>query len=129
MLEKLVDAIGEVGGLPLIQGQFDSACVDLSASLEDAAGVLLELELEAEGSDNDRRYRYKGGFVPQEQKDLAHNLLLASQRLLGLLQNLEVALDERVTDTDPADRSLTHDGSLGNSNPSRTSMNLQKGLI
>ena len=104
MLEKLADRLGSIGGLPHAQGQFDSACVDLTASLEDAAVVFLELELEAEGNDNDRRYRYKGGLVPMEHKDLAHNLLLASQRLLGLLQNLEVAIEERVTDTDPADR-------------------------
>lgn len=104
LLEKLVDRIGDIGNLPHSQGHFESACVDLSATLEDAATVFLELELEAEGGDNDRRYRYKGGQVPEEQKQIAHNLLLASQRLLGLLQNLEVALEERVTDTDPADR-------------------------
>ncbi len=104
MLEKLVDQLGDVGGLPHTQGQFDSACIDLSTSLEDAAIVFMALEVEAEGSDNDRRYRYKGGIVPDEQKELAHNLLLASQRLLGLLQNLEVALEDRLTDTEPADR-------------------------
>ena len=104
MLEKLVDRIGDVGNLPYGQGQFESACSDLSVSLEDAAQVLLELELEAEGADNDRRYRYKGGQVPSDQKDLAHNLLLASQRLLGLLQILEVALEELVTDTEVVER-------------------------
>jgi ATP-dependent DNA helicase DinG len=104
MLEKLVDRLGDVGNLPRAQGQFESACIDLSASLEDAAGVFMELELEAEGADNDRRYRYKGGQVPEAQREMAHNLLLASQRLLGLLQDLEVSLEERVTDTEVAER-------------------------
>jgi ATP-dependent DNA helicase DinG len=104
ILEKLGDELGNIGSLPYGLNQFESACSDLSETLENAAMIFQELEAEAEGNENDRRFRFKGGVVGPEHRDISHNLLQASQRLLGLLQNLDVALEERVTDTESGER-------------------------
>jgi ATP-dependent DNA helicase DinG len=104
MLEKLGEEVGEVGNLPMGLGQYESACADLVQSLENAATIFQQLEVDAEGNNTDRRYRFKGGVVELHHRELSQNLLLASQRMLGLLQRLEVALEERVTDTEPGDR-------------------------
>ena len=104
MLEKLGDELGDIGNLPHGLSQFESACADLTETLESAAGIFQSLEEEAEGKDNDRRFRFKGGVVEAIHRDISHNLLLASQRLLGHLQYLEVALEDRVTDTETGER-------------------------
>ncbi|MFT7091687.1 MAG: ATP-dependent DNA helicase DinG [Candidatus Azotimanducaceae bacterium] len=104
MLQKLGDELGNIGNLPHSLGQFESSCVDLVQTLESAAIVFQALEADAEGNETDRRYRFKRGVVEAHHRDLSHNVLLASQRLLGLLQHLEVALEERVTDTEPSER-------------------------
>jgi ATP-dependent DNA helicase DinG len=103
-LQQLTDELGEIGGLPASLIQFENASEDLIELLEQAKHLLDPLREQANGAENDLRYRFAGGEVGPQYREMSESLYDATGRLLHHLSLLQSGVESELSDGDASVR-------------------------
>lgn len=107
-LTQMVSDVGEIAGLPGRLGVIEDDALAMVQKLEEALAAAQPLRERSDADGEDRRFRFPCGRVDEALRNLCGEMYEVSRRLTGRIENVQVAVEERLADADDDREALEH---------------------